>query len=89
MQVQQTRMWQLLASHWHPSQAGKTCLYQGAFAPCAGTRYRRRGVNDSGHVANHVETEQIVSVGQDWRTGFPVVSSVVQVQACARVRAAC
>jgi hypothetical protein len=26
----------------------------------AGTRYLKRGINDSGHVANHVETEQIV-----------------------------
>lgn len=47
----------------------------------AGTRYRRRGINSSGHVANDVETEQIVYAGRDWGTGFPVVSSVVQVAA--------
>ncbi|KAK9787507.1 hypothetical protein WJX73_002623 [Symbiochloris irregularis] len=46
----------------------------------AGTRYRRRGVNDAGHVANDVETEQIVSAGRDWRSGLPVVSSSVQVR---------
>lgn len=28
----------------------------------AGTRYKRRGVNENGHVANYVETEQIVCV---------------------------
>jgi hypothetical protein len=26
----------------------------------AGTRYLKRGINDSGHVANHVETEQVI-----------------------------
>ena len=52
----------------------------------AGTRYRRRGVSDSGHVANDVETEQIVSAGRDWRTGFPIVASVVQVRPRACVR---
>ena len=80
----------------------------------AGTRYRKRGINDQGHVANDVETEQVldlsksaarvlrrsrgsrymeirkltesatllpqvVCAGFDWRTGFPIVSSVVQV----------
>ena len=25
----------------------------------AGTRYRKRGINDQGHVANDVETEQV------------------------------
>ena len=49
----------------------------------AGTRYRRRGVSDSGHVANDVETEQIVSAGREWRTGFPIVSSSVQVSLAA------
>ena len=29
----------------------------------AGTRYRKRGVNDAGDVANYVETEQIVDAG--------------------------
>ena len=29
----------------------------------AGTRYRKRGVNDAGDVANHVETEQVVDAG--------------------------
>ena len=28
----------------------------------AGTRYKRRGVDDDGHVANYVETEQIVTL---------------------------
>ena len=47
----------------------------------AGTRYRRRGVNEEGHVANEVETEQIVD--DPGGRGFgsrrvPAVSSVVQ-----------
>jgi SacI homology domain len=29
----------------------------------AGTRYLKRGINDHGHVANDVETEQIVQTG--------------------------
>ena len=47
----------------------------------AGTRYRRRGVNEEGHVANEVETEQIVD--EPGGRGFgsrrvPAVSSVAQ-----------
>eukprot|EP00002_Diphylleia_rotans_P023670 TRINITY_DN4655_c0_g1_i2.p1 TRINITY_DN4655_c0_g1~~TRINITY_DN4655_c0_g1_i2.p1 ORF type:complete len:448 (+),score=67.91 TRINITY_DN4655_c0_g1_i2:53-1396(+) len=34
----------------------------------AGTRFLKRGVNESGYVANYVETEQIV---QDWSIGSP------------------
>ena len=26
---------------------------------CVGTRYKRRGVNENGHCANYVETEQV------------------------------
>ena len=32
-------------------------LLFGAFF--SGTRYKRRGVNEKGHVANYVETEQV------------------------------
>lgn len=46
----------------------------------AGTRYRKRGINDQGRVANEVETEQIVDAGIDWRSRQPVWSSVVQVR---------
>ena len=45
---------------------------------CAGTRYRKRGVSDTGRVANEVEVEQVVDAGFDWRTGFPLVASLVQ-----------
>ena len=45
----------------------------------AGTRYRKRGVSDTGRVANEVEVEQVVDAGFDWRTGFPLVASLVQV----------
>lgn len=30
----------------------------------AGTRYKRRGIDENGHVANYVETEQILSFGE-------------------------
>ncbi|GLI58435.1 hypothetical protein VaNZ11_000152 [Volvox africanus] len=46
----------------------------------AGTRYRKRGINDGGKVANEVETEQVVDVGIDYRTRTPLLSSVVQVR---------
>ncbi|XP_026441021.1 phosphoinositide phosphatase SAC2-like [Papaver somniferum] len=43
----------------------------------AGTRYRKRGVDEKGRVANDVETEQIVF--EDLPEGYPVeISSVVQ-----------
>jgi hypothetical protein len=44
----------------------------------AGTRYLKRGVNESGRVANDVETEQIV-FEEDVPEGFPMqISSVLQ-----------
>ncbi|BDA44397.1 probable phosphoinositide phosphatase SAC1 at N-terminal half [Coccomyxa sp. Obi] len=46
----------------------------------AGTRYRKRGVNDAGRVANEVEIEQVVDAGFDWRTGFPLLASLVQIR---------
>ncbi len=52
----------------------------------AGRRYRKRGVNDAGRVANEVEIEQVVDAGFDWRTGFPLLASLVQVRAHARMR---
>ena len=33
-------------------------------------------------VANEVETEQILDAGIDYRTGLPLVSSLVQVSLC-------
>ena len=50
----------------HVPDAGCTC------------RYRKRGVNDAGRVANEVEIEQVVDAGFDWRTGFPLLASLVQ-----------
>lgn len=47
----------------------------------AGTRYRKRGINGNGHVANDVETEQIVQMsGRDSGTGRPLLSAVVQMR---------
>lgn len=46
----------------------------------AGTRYRKRGVTDSGYCANDVEVEQVVEAGVDWKSGQPLLSSVVQVR---------
>ena len=45
----------------------------------AGTRYRKRGVNDQGQVANDVEIEQLVCTGYNRETGQALMSSVVQV----------
>ena len=45
----------------------------------AGTRYRKRGVNFKGQVANDVEAEQLVDAGIDRRTGLPELASIVQV----------
>lgn len=45
----------------------------------AGTRYRKRGVNFKGQVANDVETEQLVDAGLDRRSGLPELASIVQV----------
>lgn len=44
----------------------------------AGTRFQKRGVNHEGHVANDVETEQIVCAGVDRKNGAPLLSSLVQ-----------
>ena len=46
----------------------------------AGTRYLKRGVNDFGHVANDVETEQMVDAGGDWDYAPLRLSSFVQVR---------
>lgn len=45
----------------------------------AGTRYRKRGVNFKGQVANDVETEQLIDAGIHRRTGMPELASCVQV----------
>ncbi len=50
-------------------------------------RYRKRGVNDKGQVANDVETEQILHAGQDRRTGMPLLSSAVQASSRAGIHA--
>jgi len=44
----------------------------------AGTRYRKRGLSEAGHVANEVEVETIVEGGRDWRSGAPLRASSVQ-----------
>ena len=43
-------------------------------------------MNDAGRVANEVEIEQVVDAGFDWRTGFPLLASLVQVWPHARVQ---
>lgn len=49
----------------------------GVLIPFISHRYLKRGVNEKGHVANDVETEQIVF--ENVREGSPVgVSAVVQ-----------
>lgn len=39
-------------------------------------RYKRRGIDDDGHVANYVETEQILSFGEHQMAFFQVRGSV-------------
>lgn len=41
------------------SRQGKACLISRLSCERAGTRFTTRGVNDDGHVANFVETEQV------------------------------
>ena len=53
----------------------------------AGTRFRKRGVNNSGYVANDVETEQMLAAGVDRKTAAWLLSSVVQVTPIAQLQA--
>mmetsp|Transcript_42873 Transcript_42873/g.101784 ORF Transcript_42873/g.101784 Transcript_42873/m.101784 type:complete len:551 (-) Transcript_42873:1495-3147(-) len=46
----------------------------------AGTRFRKRGVNKQGYVANEVETEQVIDGGGGWGGAPQRLSSVVQVR---------
>ncbi|KAL4859481.1 Phosphoinositide phosphatase SAC1 [Chlorella vulgaris] len=46
----------------------------------AGTRYLKRGVTGQGYCANDVEVEQVLEAGMDWKSGLPLISSVVQVR---------
>ncbi|KAG5477732.1 hypothetical protein LSCM1_05030 [Leishmania martiniquensis] len=54
----------------------------------AGVRYLRRGLNSDGHVANHVEVEQIISDESSWDATFTVgtLSSYVQLRGSVPVR---
>jgi hypothetical protein len=45
----------------------------------AGTRFKKRGLNDQGKVANEVETEQIVDAGVEPHSRQLLLSSLVQV----------
>lgn len=120
----ETGLWvtPLIHGHWQQrtlavcSQTVTITLIARRSKHFAGTRYRKRGANDRGHVANDVETEQVwppvltvrlgdvlvkmhascrfgeifrshehmqfaqvVAAGFDYRTGAPIVSSIVQV----------
>ncbi|GET88920.1 inositol polyphosphate phosphatase, putative [Leishmania tarentolae] len=54
----------------------------------AGVRYLRRGLNSDGHVANHVEVEQIISDESSWNSTFTVgaLTSYVQLRGSVPVR---
>ncbi|KAG5503421.1 hypothetical protein JKF63_05560 [Porcisia hertigi] len=54
----------------------------------AGVRYLRRGINSDGHVANHVEVEQIVSDESSWNSTFTAgaLSSYIQLRGSVPVR---
>ena len=49
----------------------------------AGSRYLKRGINDLGHTANEVETEQILSLHSNAALydSHPILSSYVQLRA--------
>lgn len=44
----------------------------------AGTRYKRRGIDEDGNVANYVETEQVLSFG-DYQMAFTQIRGSVPV----------
>ncbi|CAG9574549.1 putative inositol polyphosphate phosphatase [Leishmania major strain Friedlin] len=54
----------------------------------AGVRYLRRGLNSDGHVANHVEVEQIISDESSWNSAFTAgaLTSYVQLRGSVPVR---
>ncbi|SYZ66247.1 inositol_polyphosphate_phosphatase (plasmid) [Leishmania braziliensis MHOM/BR/75/M2904] len=54
----------------------------------AGVRFLRRGLNSDGHVANHVEVEQIISDESSWNSTFTVgtLTSYVQLRGSVPVR---
>ncbi|CBZ27409.1 putative inositol polyphosphate phosphatase [Leishmania mexicana MHOM/GT/2001/U1103] len=54
----------------------------------AGVRYLRRGLNSDGHVANHVEVEQIISDESSWNSTFTAgaITSYVQLRGSVPVR---
>jgi hypothetical protein len=46
----------------------------------AGTRYNKRGLSPTGHVANEVETEQIIALNKPWIEGRGGFSSYVMIR---------
>lgn len=56
----------------------KACLISRVSADRAGTRFNVRGVNDEGHVANFVETEQVLFC-DDSVTSFVQIRGLVPV----------
>ena len=62
------------------SQSCKACLFSRLSCERVGTRFNCRGVNDDGHVANFVETEQVVfSSDSDEESSFLQVRGSVPV----------
>lgn len=59
------------------SKQAKACLFSRLSCERAGTRFNVRGVNDDGHVANFVETEQIIYLDQQSLTSYVIVRGSV------------
>lgn len=59
------------------SKQAKACLFSRLSCERAGTRFNVRGVNDDGHVANFVETEQIIYLDQQSLTSYVMVRGSV------------
>ena len=58
------------------SQQARACLFSRLSCERAGTRFNVRGVNDEGHVANFVETEQVIYMPQSVASYIMIRGSV-------------
>lgn len=59
------------------AKQAKACLFSRLSCERAGTRFNVRGVNDDGHVANFVETEQVIYLDHQTLTSYVMVRGSV------------
>ncbi len=65
---------------------GKACLISRLSCERAGTRFNVRGVNDDGHVANFVETEQVCGETRIFLVCFEANESTNRITVSVHVR---